>query len=79
MMLSTLNVVFVARDGVRPYVEVWQGEHKMLSTQQDYDRMRLYMPQEHKVGVVITCSTYTRLQSSLCCPICISALIQITF
>ncbi|XP_045108422.1 cyclin-G-associated kinase-like isoform X2 [Portunus trituberculatus] len=37
------------RDGVRPYVEVWQGDHKMLSTQQEYDRMRLYMPQENKI------------------------------
>lgn len=34
---------------MRPYVEVWQGEHRMLSTLQEYDNMKLYMPQDNKV------------------------------
>ncbi|KAG8287513.1 hypothetical protein J6590_034886 [Homalodisca vitripennis] len=30
------------RDGCRPYVEVYQGEERVMSTQQEYERMTLF-------------------------------------
>lgn len=47
-----LNTVVTLRDGVRPYVEVWQGEHRMLSTLQEYERLKLYFPTDNKVNAV---------------------------
>lgn len=37
------------RDGCRPYVEVYQGEDRVLSTLQEYERMRLFNITEGKV------------------------------
>lgn len=37
------------RDGCRPYVEVYQGEDRVLSTLQEYERMRLFNIAEGKV------------------------------
>ncbi|XP_069674893.1 cyclin-G-associated kinase isoform X3 [Periplaneta americana] len=36
------------RDGCRPYVEVYQGEDRVLSTLQEYERMRLFNITEGK-------------------------------
>ena len=38
-----------SRDGCRPYVEVYQGEDRVLSTLQEYERMRLFNITEGKV------------------------------
>jgi hypothetical protein len=40
------------RDGCRPYVEVYQGEDRVLSTLQEYERMRLFNITEGKVSYV---------------------------
>ncbi|PNF37550.1 Cyclin-G-associated kinase [Cryptotermes secundus] len=37
------------RDGCRPYVEVYEGEDRVLSTLQEYERMRLFNITEGKV------------------------------
>lgn len=38
------------RDGCRPYVEVYQAEERILTTQQDYDRMTLFNITHGKVN-----------------------------
>ncbi|XP_013177988.1 PREDICTED: cyclin-G-associated kinase isoform X2 [Papilio xuthus] len=38
-----------ARDGCRPYIEIYNEDRLILSTVQDYDRMHLYMMAEGKV------------------------------
>ncbi|KAB7505493.1 Cyclin-G-associated kinase [Armadillidium nasatum] len=39
------------RDGVRPYIELFQGDHKVLCTLQDYDTMKLFMLHDSKVAI----------------------------
>jgi cyclin G-associated kinase len=41
------------RDGCRPYVEVYEGEDRVLSTLQEYERMRLFNVTEGKVSSVL--------------------------
>ncbi|XP_070000892.1 cyclin-G-associated kinase isoform X1 [Penaeus vannamei] len=53
VIVSPIPLFTQRRDGVRPYVEVWQGEHRMLSTLQEYDNMKLYMPQDNKIIIPI--------------------------
>ncbi|XP_045604252.1 cyclin-G-associated kinase isoform X1 [Procambarus clarkii] len=53
IIVSPIPLFTQRRDGARPYVEVWQGEHKMLSTLQEYDHMRLYMPPDNKIIIPI--------------------------
>ena len=45
------------RDGIRPYIEVWQGDHKVLCSLQDYDSMKLYMAHDNKVCKKLIMST----------------------
>ena len=40
---------FCSSDGIRPYVEVWQGDHKVLCSMQDFDSMKLFMPHDNKI------------------------------
>lgn len=41
------------RDGCRPFIEVHQGDEKVLSTIQDYERMRLYNVTEGRVTIPV--------------------------
>lgn len=40
------------RDGCRPYVEIFQGDQRMLSTLTEYERMRVYHFSENKVNMI---------------------------
>lgn len=40
---------YFIRDGVRPYVELYQGDEKIKSTKIDYDKMRVFHISEGKV------------------------------
>nr|XP_053649196.1 cyclin-G-associated kinase-like [Cherax quadricarinatus] len=53
VIVSPIPFFTQRRDGARPYVEVWQGDHKMLSTLQEYDHMRLYMSQDNKIIIPV--------------------------
>ncbi|XP_071513267.1 cyclin-G-associated kinase-like isoform X2 [Panulirus ornatus] len=53
IIISPIPLFTQRRDGARPYVEVWQGDHKMLSTLQEYDHMKLYMPHDNKIIIPI--------------------------
>lgn len=39
------------RDGCRPFIEVHQGDDRVLSTMQDYERMRLFNVTEGKITI----------------------------
>ncbi|XP_066992198.2 cyclin-G-associated kinase [Anabrus simplex] len=47
--LQPIPLFTKVRDGCRPYVEVYQGDDKVLSTLQEYERMRLFNITESKV------------------------------
>jgi len=49
IFLSELHAFFF-RDGCRPFIEVYQGDDKVLSTIQEYERMRLFNVAEGKVS-----------------------------
>ncbi|XP_073985942.1 cyclin-G-associated kinase isoform X3 [Rhodnius prolixus] len=44
------------RDGCRPYVEVFQGEDKVFTTLDEYERMALFLCSHAKVVLPIRCS-----------------------
>jgi cyclin G-associated kinase len=46
--MRMLLLCFIS-DGCRPYIEVYQGEVRILSTQQDYDKMMLFHISHGKV------------------------------
>ncbi|GBP28989.1 Cyclin-G-associated kinase [Eumeta japonica] len=45
-----------ARDGCRPYVEIYNEDRLLLSTLQDYDRLHLYTMAEGKVSIPVDAS-----------------------
>lgn len=47
--LSPVPLFTKSRDGCRPYVEVYLGEQRLLSTLGEYERMRVYHASENKV------------------------------
>ncbi|KAM3962866.1 cyclin-G-associated kinase isoform 2-T2 [Aphomia sociella] len=60
-----------ARDGCRPYIEIYNEDRLLLSTLQDYDRLHMYTMAEGKVtlpldttlaGDVCVCVQHARLQ-----------------
>ncbi|KAK4294346.1 hypothetical protein Pmani_033019 [Petrolisthes manimaculis] len=53
IIISPIPLFTQRRDGVRPYVEVWQGDHRMLSTLQEYERLKLYFPTDNKIIVPV--------------------------
>lgn len=53
--MSTQVFVFI-RSGCRPFVEVYIGEDRVLSTSQEYDRMRAYESREGKASIPLNTS-----------------------
>jgi cyclin G-associated kinase len=49
-LVMTQLIVSIFRDGCRPYLEVYSENRCVLSTLQDYERMRLYNVSEGKVN-----------------------------
>lgn len=49
LTLSPVPIFTKNRDGCRPYVEIFQGDQRLLSTLADYERMRVYHVSENKV------------------------------
>lgn len=49
-----MNYFLTIRDGCRPYVEVYSGDRCVLSTLQDYERMRLFNIAEGKVFFAVS-------------------------
>ena len=53
LTLSPVPLFTKNRDGCRPYVEILQGDQRLLSTLTEYERMRVYHAAEHKVVLSI--------------------------
>ncbi|XP_068220861.1 cyclin-G-associated kinase isoform X2 [Palaemon carinicauda] len=49
VIISPIPLFTQRRDGIRPYIEVWQGDHRVLSSLQEFDHMKIYMPPDHKI------------------------------
>jgi cyclin G-associated kinase len=62
-LVMTQLIVSIFRDGCRPYLEVYSENRCVLSTLQDYERMRLYNVSEGKVLLPIN--------TSVCGDVCI--------
>lgn len=50
LTLSPVPLFTKNRDGCRPYVEIFQGDQRLLCTLTEYERMRVYHPSENKVN-----------------------------
>lgn len=61
LTLSPVPIFTKNRDGCRPYVEVHQGDQRLLSTLADYERMRVYHVSENKVFILVTFIFYLRI------------------
>lgn len=46
-----VTAIMFTRDGCRPYVEVYQGEERVMTTQQEYERMTLFNITHGKVTI----------------------------
>lgn len=51
LTLSPVPIFTKNRDGCRPYVEIFQGDQRLLSTLTEYERMRVYHVSENKVYI----------------------------
>lgn len=49
LTLSPVPLFTKNRDGCRPYIEIFQGDQRLLSTLAEYERMRVYHTSENKV------------------------------
>lgn len=48
--LSPVPLFTKNRDGCRPYVEIFQGDQRLLCTLTEYERMRVYCETDNKVN-----------------------------
>ena len=51
LTISPVPLFTKNRDGCRPYVEVFQGEQRLLSSLTDYERMTVYRSSDEKVRI----------------------------
>lgn len=51
LTISPVPIFTKNRDGCRPYVEIFQGDQRLLSTLTEYERMRVYHVSENKVYI----------------------------
>ena len=49
LTISPVPLFTKNRDGCRPYIEILQGDQRLLSTLSDYERMRVYRSSDEKV------------------------------
>lgn len=57
-LLSVFTLYLIFRDGCRPYLEVFNESRCILSTLQDYERMRLYNITEGRVCMSATFNNF---------------------